>query len=118
MSKVYVALDGTEFSTKEAVLEYQKLSELAGVEYTEKRKEFLILQNLSLNALDAVLQFQEECPHEYVTLKACSDTGNYDRSQDSYWYEIRCKCCEKYWTEDQSDSQYRGSSDSKVERIR
>lgn len=107
MSKVYVALDGTEFSTKEDALEYQELCIKAGNAFAEKRKEFLLLQEAANKAENAVYRFQEECPHEYVTRKARSDTGNYDPSQDSYWYELTCKCCNKYWTEDQETSKYR-----------
>lgn len=107
MSKVYVALDGTEFSTKEDALEYQELCIKAGNAFAEKRKEFLLLQAAANKAVNAVYRFQEECPHEYVTRKARSDTGNYDPSQDSYWYELTCKCCSKFWTEDQETSKYR-----------
>jgi hypothetical protein len=89
MSKVYVALDGTEFSTKEDALEYQELCIKAGNAFAEKRKEFLLLQEAANKAVNAVYRFQEECPHEYVTRKARSDTGNYDPSQASL-YIWRC----------------------------
>ncbi|SOK58350.1 hypothetical protein [Yersinia phage fHe-Yen9-04] len=119
MEKVYVSVDGIEFSSKEDLLEYQKLAELAGNDFAEKRRQYLILKEISNNALNELLKFQEECTHEYVQIRARSNTGNYDPSQNSYWYEIKCKCCNKRWDEDQSDSQYRGKlDDKKVERIR
>lgn len=48
-------------------------------------------------------RIQEQCSHPdaAVTRVAKSDTGNYDRTQDAYWYECECKLCEKRWTEDQ-----------------
>lgn len=54
-------------------------------------------------AKDKISQIQEECCHpaSAVTKIARADTGNYDRSQDGYWYECRCSLCEKQWTEDQ-----------------
>lgn len=118
--KIYVANDGTEFSSKEAVMEYQTAADKLGAEFAEKRKEFLKLQQNLAKALDAQLSFQEECTHEYITIESKSDTGNYDRSQDSYWFVIECKCCEKRWNEDQETSQYRGRryDDPKIEVIR
>lgn len=104
--KVYVVADGTEFSSKEAAMEYQTAADKLGEEFAEKRKEFLKIQENLARALDAQLSFQENCTHDFVTIEAKSDTGNYDRSQDCYWFSIECKCCNKRWNEDQDKSKY------------
>lgn len=117
MTKVYVATDGTEFSTKEDVTEYHKLLKLADEQFVQARKEFLTLRDYQTKVTLAIFEFRDNCNHEYVKVKACADTGNYDRSQDEYWYEIECKCCEKRWHENQSNSKYR-TSDPKVEWIK
>jgi hypothetical protein len=44
---------------------------------------------------------QESCPHPDVMKLPKADTGNWDRGQDSYWYECSCFDCGKRWTEDQ-----------------
>lgn len=117
MTKVYVAMDGTEFSTKEAVTEYHELVKVADEKFVEARKTFLVLQEAQTKACLDIFRFRENCTHDYVKIKACSDTGNYDRSQDSYWYEIECKCCEKRWSEEQRDSKYR-TDDKNTEWIK
>lgn len=48
-----------------------------------------------LNAL------QEMCPHQDHQRTPRSDTGNWDRSQDEYWYDCRCDYCGKIWKEPQ-----------------
>jgi len=44
---------------------------------------------------------QKACSHPEaaVTKEAGSNTGNYDPSCDSYWYDYFCNCCEKRWRE-------------------
>lgn len=116
--KVYVALDGTEFSTKEDAMEYQELSNNSHDEFVQKRKEFLVLKEAASQAEEAVCKFQLNCIHEYVKIQPRSDTGNYDRSQDSYWYVIECKCCEKRWNEDQSTSKYSDFNNKNIEWIK
>lgn len=49
---------------------------------------------------------QDNCPHENLVGTYKSDTGNWDRSNDSYWINFHCNICDKFWTEDQSDLQY------------
>jgi hypothetical protein len=44
---------------------------------------------------------QEKCPHTNVTKKYNGSTGNWDRSQDSYWIEYSCPDCKKFWTVEQ-----------------
>lgn len=117
MTKVFVTPDGTEFTSKESAMEYQSLRDAEDQEFAVQRMEFLRLRDISTKAVSDVFAFQNNCEHKYVTVQAKSDTGNYDRSQDSYWFEIECKCCEERWHEDQSNSKYR-SDDKNVEWIR
>lgn len=44
-------------------------------------------------------ELQAECDHpaEYYTKTACSSTGNYDPTQDIYWYDHKCTLCGKFW---------------------
>lgn len=46
---------------------------------------------------------QQLCSHpkEIVNKVHKSDTGNWDKGDDSYWIEYHCTCCNKKWTEDQ-----------------
>lgn len=44
---------------------------------------------------------QYECPHTNVDKKYKSNTGNYDPSANSYWIELSCPDCGKWWMEDQ-----------------
>jgi len=48
-----------------------------------------------------ILTLQRECPHTNASKKGCSDTGNWCKGDDSYWWEFRCPDCGKYWVEDQ-----------------
>ncbi len=115
--KIYVASDGTEFRSKQSVDDYHAALKIQDAAFAEKRKEFLVIQENLAKALEARIIFQEECPHEYVQVESFSDTGNYDPSEDSYWFEIVCKCCNGRWNEDQETSQYKGNNNPKVEFI-
>jgi hypothetical protein len=44
---------------------------------------------------------QSQCKHPYASKVARSDTGNWDKSDDSYWYDCVCPDCGKKWQEDQ-----------------
>lgn len=44
---------------------------------------------------------QSECTHPDASKTYRGDTGNYDRSQDSFWIEHKCPDCGKFWTTDQ-----------------
>lgn len=52
---------------------------------------------------DQIEEIQEQCSHpkSCVTRVGKSNTGNYDPSEDSYWYECNCALCQKRWTEPQ-----------------
>ena len=49
----------------------------------------------------AILALQTECTHPNVSRVAKSNSGGYDPSNDSYWYEFKCPDCQKFWCEDQ-----------------
>jgi hypothetical protein len=46
-------------------------------------------------------KLQDICTHPNAVKENKSDTGNWDRSQDSYWRECHCPDCGKRWVEDQ-----------------
>lgn len=50
---------------------------------------------------DAEKELRSLCKHPNASKKYCGDTGNWDRSQDSYWIEYKCPDCNKFWTVDQ-----------------
>lgn len=43
-------------------------------------------------------RLQTMCKHPEVVKKSCSDTGNYDKTADSYWDEFKCPDCGKWWS--------------------
>ena len=46
------------------------------------------------------------CPHENLTGENHGDSGNWSRSDDSYWCVFTCQDCGKRWSEDQEDTYY------------
>lgn len=49
----------------------------------------------------AIKALQEECTHPSLSKIAKGSSGNYDPSNDCWWYECKCPDCGKYWHEDQ-----------------
>jgi hypothetical protein len=47
-----------------------------------------------------IVRLQNRCKHKNIDKIPKSNTGNY-LDPDIYWYEITCKDCSKFWTEDQ-----------------
>lgn len=120
MNNIYITPDGSEFSTKGEALEYVNNQEKLGQEYADKRREFIILQKAVTDALGKMYEFQEKCEHPYLIIKPDSDTGNYSRSEDSYWYECRCKLCNDSWRVDSKDEKYNTykSTDPNIEWVK
>jgi hypothetical protein len=116
MTKVYITPDGSEFTSKERAMEYQELKDAEDQEFAAQRMEYLRLREISGKAISDLNAFRVNCKHKYVTVKPEADTGNWCKTDDSYWYAITCKCCEERWNEDQSTSKYR-STDANVEWI-
>jgi hypothetical protein len=50
---------------------------------------------------NAEKELQSICQHPNVIKKYESDTGNWCRSDDSYWIRYHCPDCDKRWTVDQ-----------------
>jgi hypothetical protein len=46
-------------------------------------------------------ELQQICQHPNVEKKYRGDTGNYDRTADSYWIDFKCPDCGKKWWESQ-----------------
>ena len=49
---------------------------------------------------------QQKCKHKKAVQEYKANTGNWDRSQDSYWTNIYCPTCLKEWTVDSDSPEY------------
>ena len=65
------------------------------------RRKFATIERNQIKWDQAEQDLQTVCTHPNATKKHCSDTGNWDRSLDSYWTEWRCPDCDKRWTTEQ-----------------
>jgi hypothetical protein len=64
-----------------------------------ERKEDILAQLASLQIeLEGV---RNKCTHPNAVKQNNASTGNWDRSQDSYWKDCKCPDCGKSWREDQ-----------------
>jgi hypothetical protein len=55
-------------------------------------------------ASQALSELQKECNHSGdLTYKFNGSSGNYDRSQDSYWIEWKCNDCGERWNTTQEN---------------
>lgn len=61
------------------------------------------LKAMQRELYNQILDLQEVCEHHHMTIEARADTGNYDRSEDSYWFDADCRACGKNWHVDQSE---------------
>lgn len=53
---------------------------------------------------DSLNELKLKCDHSgNVVYNYCGNSGNYDRTQDSYWMEWHCRDCDKRWITDQDD---------------
>jgi hypothetical protein len=52
---------------------------------------------------------QSQCNHPPLarTYKYGSNTGNYDPHADCYWVDYECGLCQRRWTVDSQDAEYR-----------
>ena len=52
-----------------------------------------------------IAKIQDACSHpvDALSFEYGSDTGNWDRNEDSYWTTYTCGLCEKRWSEDGSN---------------
>lgn len=61
-------------------------------------------------------QIQNNCQHNHMTVRAKSNTGNYCSSDDSYWYEGKCRACGETFHTDQSNDTILGKRYSAIGR--
>lgn len=64
-----------------------------------KTKEKLHIKIAQLE--QKLYDLRKECTHPRVVKKGCSDTGNWCKGDDRYWYDFTCPDCGERWTEDQ-----------------
>lgn len=86
-SKIYHSDSGQLFYDIDEALINDKMAEL--------KKE-------SISIYKKMQDLQDTCSHNHMTVSAHSDTGNYCRSDDSYWFEGTCRACGKTFSYDQS----------------
>lgn len=46
-------------------------------------------------------ELQSRCRHTNAVAEYCGNTGNWSKSDDNYWIDIRCYDCGHRWQEDQ-----------------
>jgi hypothetical protein len=59
------------------------------------------LENKIFKLYSQIDEIQRACPHTNASKEGFSDTGNWCKADDCYWWEFRCPDCGKIWTEDQ-----------------
>lgn len=87
-SKIYHSDSGQLFYDIEEAVINDKMAEL-------RKKIAEIYQEME--------KLQDNCSHNHMTVSAHSDTGNYCRSDDSYWYEGTCRACGKRFQYEQGE---------------
>ena len=53
---------------------------------------------------------QQKCKHDNITGKYGSDIGNWDRSEDSYWLDVKCLECGLRWHYTSDEIEYNSLS--------
>jgi len=77
----------TKLKEAEAALEWQGLI----------ARTYADLQSQLTRLYNAVTKLQTDCTHPNAVETPKSDTGNWCRGDDSYWYEYECPDCHKRW---------------------
>lgn len=86
--KIYYSDNGQMFYDMEEATTNDKISEL--------KKEVARIYG-------EIQKLQDNCSHHHMTVSAHADTGNYCRSDDSYWYEGACRACGERFSFEQSE---------------
>lgn len=86
-SKIYHSDSGQLFYDVDEAVINDKMAEL-------HKQQAALIQKMEI--------IQSNCHHNHMTVSAHSDTGNYCRSDDSYWYNGICRACGMTFREDQS----------------
>lgn len=68
------------------------------------RHKRLELEQQAAVIADDLASLQEACPHPNLTKTYHSNSGNYDPSADSEWYQFVCPDCGKRWQQDKQDA--------------
>lgn len=74
------------------------------LEEAERREAIISIQKKQAALYKEIQDLQDTCQHRHMTVCARSDTGNYCRSDDEYWYEGECRSCGERWRVDQSEN--------------
>lgn len=64
-----------------------------------KTKEKLHIKIAQLE--QKLFELRKECTHPRAAKKGNSNTGNWCKGDDRYWYDFTCPDCGARWTEDQ-----------------
>ncbi len=56
-------------------------------------RKITAINNAMLDLVEMREKVRAECPHDNIKYTAGSNTGNYDPSCDSYWYDLECTDC-------------------------
>lgn len=73
--------------------------ELEKCEETKRARDYLLQRIRTFS--QALTELQDNCDHLRQDREAKSDTGNFDRSLDRYWWRCHCPDCGRVWDEDQ-----------------
>jgi hypothetical protein len=70
---------------------------------TVKQKREMI-ESVQTELADQLHSLRENCSHEDLTYKYGGSSGNWDKSDNSYWIDWKCGDCGKTWTTSQDNS--------------
>ena len=89
---------------KETIIYQTKdLKQFYDKEEAEINEEITVMQHRINELYSEIVKIQERCPHMRMTLEAKSDTGNYCKSDDEYWFSAECRSCGKTFRVSQSE---------------
>jgi len=74
------------------------------IDEAQIREQLDALRVKQREIFNEICDIQELCSHNHMTIETKSDTGNYDRSDDCYWFNANCRACGKSWRVDQSEN--------------
>lgn len=67
----------------------------------EIRKKYESIDRREDKLARELAKLQATCNHPNLEKNYKANTGNYDRSADSYWIEFKCPDCRKRWIQEQ-----------------
>lgn len=99
--KVYYSESGQLFYDEDEPLINDKMAEL-------RKEQAALYQKMQ--------SIKDSCSHNHMTVSAHSDSGNYCSSDDSYWFEGKCRACGESFNTDQSNDTILGKRYSAIGR--